>query len=72
MKLKQVYYWARPLRSVGAVKEGQLQIVEVSECRQEAMRVLKPGCLLYAKDLGFVGVELDQDYYNIAKARVGS
>ena len=32
MKFKQGYYWARPLRSVGAVKEGQMQIVEVSEC----------------------------------------
>lgn len=30
--LRQGYYWARPLRSVGIVKEGQLQIVEVSEC----------------------------------------
>ena len=31
MKLKG-YYWARPLRSVGAVVKGELQVVEVSEC----------------------------------------
>ena len=32
MKFKEGYYWARPLRSVGAVVEGKLQIVEVSDC----------------------------------------
>mgnify|MGYP007117149214 CR=1 FL=1 len=32
MGIRHGYYWVRPLRSVGSLVEGQLEIVEVSEC----------------------------------------
>ena len=37
--IREGYYWARPLRSVGAVIKGKLQIVEVTGCGEHVYTI---------------------------------